>query len=74
MMKAKKRNQENSLSNGKKVTRHFYINNSLYDSMIEESNELGINVSRLLEHKLESLKQIKFLILKRENKSPSLNS
>jgi len=65
-MKAKRRNSSSNLSDNKKVTRHFYINNSIYDSLLYESGEKNIPISRLLEHKLELLDKIKFEILREE--------
>ena len=66
MMQARKRNGNSSLSDNKKVTRHFYISNSIYDSLITESEKKNVPVSKLLEQKLWMLDKIKLEVLKDE--------
>jgi len=63
-MQAKKRNGNSNLSQNKRVTRHFYIPNNIYDNLIKESENKDIPVSRLLEQKLQLLDKIKFEILR----------
>lgn len=62
-MKAKPR-INGELSNGKKKTFHFYISCKLYDSLIQESVERDLNISRVVEDKLTKYDEIKFIILK----------
>jgi len=64
MQKAKPRNQNSELSNGKKCTRHFYLSNTVYDDLIRESADKDIPISKLLEDKLAVLEKIKVEILK----------